>query len=135
MIPRRCRGLPGNTSHPEMVRLGEIHVHEFMTLDGVVDAPTWTFELPPEDERSDRRAGGTLAGNPARAYDLRDVRAVVVDPHGRGRPRSAVLQRHDEVRRVRLADGGDVTELRRRRLGACESYENGVVYLSYRPRV
>jgi dihydrofolate reductase len=24
--------------------MGEIHVHEFMTLDGVVDAPTWTFE-------------------------------------------------------------------------------------------
>jgi dihydrofolate reductase len=24
--------------------VGEIHVHEFMTLDGVVDAPVWTFE-------------------------------------------------------------------------------------------
>jgi len=24
--------------------VGAIHVHEFMTLDGVVDAPTWTFE-------------------------------------------------------------------------------------------
>ena len=24
--------------------MGEIHVHEFMTLDGVADAPTWTFE-------------------------------------------------------------------------------------------
>jgi dihydrofolate reductase len=24
--------------------MGEIHVHEFMSLDGVVDAPTWTFE-------------------------------------------------------------------------------------------
>lgn len=24
--------------------MGQIHVHEFMTLDGVVDAPTWTFE-------------------------------------------------------------------------------------------
>jgi dihydrofolate reductase len=24
--------------------LGEIHVHEFMSLDGVIDAPTWTFE-------------------------------------------------------------------------------------------
>jgi dihydrofolate reductase len=24
--------------------MGEIHVHEFMTVDGVVDAPTWTFE-------------------------------------------------------------------------------------------
>ncbi len=24
--------------------MGALHVHEFMTLDGVVDAPTWTFE-------------------------------------------------------------------------------------------
>jgi dihydrofolate reductase len=24
--------------------VGEIHLHEFMTLDGVVDAPTWTFD-------------------------------------------------------------------------------------------
>jgi dihydrofolate reductase len=24
--------------------VGEIHVHEFMTLDGVIDAPAWTFE-------------------------------------------------------------------------------------------
>ena len=24
--------------------MGEIHVHEFMSLDGVVDTPSWTFE-------------------------------------------------------------------------------------------
>jgi dihydrofolate reductase len=24
--------------------VGEIHVHEFISLDGVVDAPTWTFD-------------------------------------------------------------------------------------------
>ena len=24
--------------------MGAIHIHEFMTLDGVVDAPTWTFD-------------------------------------------------------------------------------------------
>jgi dihydrofolate reductase len=24
--------------------VGEIHVHEFMTLDGVIDAPVWTFD-------------------------------------------------------------------------------------------
>lgn len=24
--------------------MGEIHVHEFMTLDGVVETPSWTFE-------------------------------------------------------------------------------------------
>jgi dihydrofolate reductase len=26
--------------------VGEIHAHYFMSLDGVVDAPTWTFEFP-----------------------------------------------------------------------------------------
>jgi dihydrofolate reductase len=33
--------------------MGEIHVHEFMSLDGVIDAPTWTAEygfLPPMGE-------------------------------------------------------------------------------------
>src|SRR3954452_17354252 len=25
--------------------MGEIHVHEFMTLDGVIDTPTWTFDF------------------------------------------------------------------------------------------
>ena len=25
--------------------MGEIHVHEFMSLDGVIDTPTWTFEF------------------------------------------------------------------------------------------
>jgi dihydrofolate reductase len=24
--------------------MGELHVHEFMSLDGVIDAPTWTFD-------------------------------------------------------------------------------------------
>jgi dihydrofolate reductase len=24
--------------------VGDVHVHEFMSLDGVIDAPTWTFE-------------------------------------------------------------------------------------------
>ena len=24
--------------------MGELHVHEFISLDGVIDAPTWTFE-------------------------------------------------------------------------------------------
>jgi dihydrofolate reductase len=34
--------------------VGEIHVHEFMSLDGVVDAPTWTFDYGflPEMEKS-----------------------------------------------------------------------------------
>jgi dihydrofolate reductase len=33
--------------------MGEIHVHEFITLDGIIDAPTWSFEyefLPEMEE-------------------------------------------------------------------------------------
>ena len=26
--------------------MGEIHAHYFMSLDGVIDAPTWTFDFP-----------------------------------------------------------------------------------------
>ena len=36
--------------------MGAIHVHEFMSLDGVVDAPTWTFEYG-----FDPKMGETLA--------------------------------------------------------------------------
>jgi len=36
--------------------VGEIHVHEFMSLDGVIDAPTWTF-----DYGFDPKMGATLA--------------------------------------------------------------------------
>ena len=37
--------------------MGAIHVHEFMTLDGVIDAPTWTF-----DHGFDPGMGQTIAG-------------------------------------------------------------------------
>src|SRR6187200_1966906 len=42
--------------------MGEIHVHEFMTLDGVIDAPTWTF-----DYGFDPQMGGTIGALTARA--------------------------------------------------------------------
>jgi dihydrofolate reductase len=41
--------------------VGEIHVHEFMSLDGVIDAPTWTF-----DYGFDPRMGDVLAATTAR---------------------------------------------------------------------
>ena len=48
--------------------MGEIHVHEFMSLDGVIDAPTWTFEygFDPQMEKTlgalTERSGGILLG-------------------------------------------------------------------------
>ena len=48
--------------------MGAIHVHEFMSLDGVIDAPTWTFEYGFDPRMGERigaltaRAGGILLG-------------------------------------------------------------------------
>ena len=48
--------------------MGEIHVHEFMSLDGVIDAPTWTFEYGFDPKMGERigavteRSGGILLG-------------------------------------------------------------------------
>ena len=93
--------------------MGAIHVHEFMTLDGVIDAPTWTFEYG-----FDPQMGETLAAITASSTgillgrnDVPDVRAGLVVAHGRGRSRRAVLQRHHQVRRVGHAERGDVAQL------------------------
>ena len=81
---------------------GAIHVHEFMTLDGVVDAPTWTFEYGFDPKMGEAlaavtgRAEGILLGAPPSRCSSR-----VVHADGRGRSRRAVLQRHDQVRRLR----------------------------------
>src|SRR3954471_17804851 len=44
MIRTACRRLRADirTRRSEM---GAVLVHEFITLDGVIDAPTWTFEF------------------------------------------------------------------------------------------
>ena len=41
--------------------MGEIHVHEFMSLDGVIDAPTWTFDFG-FDPRMGETLGALTAG-------------------------------------------------------------------------
>src|SRR3954449_2333148 len=48
--------------------VGAIHVHEFMTLDGVIDAPTWTFDYGFDPKMGEAigamtgRSGGILLG-------------------------------------------------------------------------
>ncbi len=39
--------------------MGEIHVHEFMTLDGIIDGPTWTFDYGFHPKMGDRLAAVT----------------------------------------------------------------------------
>jgi dihydrofolate reductase len=41
--------------------VGQIHVHEFMSLDGVIDAPVWTFEYGFEPGM-EAAIGGAAAG-------------------------------------------------------------------------
>jgi dihydrofolate reductase len=45
--------------------VGAIHVHEFMSLDGVIDAPTWTF-----DYGFDPRMGEVLGAVTARSRGI-----------------------------------------------------------------
>ncbi len=48
--------------------MGSIHVHEFMSLDGVIDTPTWTFDYGFDERMGERigavtdRASGILLG-------------------------------------------------------------------------
>jgi len=41
--------------------MGEIRVHEFTTLDGIIDAPTWTFDFP-FDPKMGEAIGGVMSG-------------------------------------------------------------------------
>src|SRR3954467_12776955 len=67
MTSRRRRGLHGR-HRPGGEEGGAIHVHEFMTLDGVIDAPTWTFDYGFHPRMGEtigaltERSGGILLG-------------------------------------------------------------------------
>ena len=181
--------------------MGAIHVHEFMSLDGVIDAPTWTFDYGFHPKMGEAigavtgRSRGILLGRTT--YEMFEpawsTRTVEDDPGrrssttprstsspGRSRPATwrnseivgpydpdAIRRLKDEVDgdlyvsgsitlvRAMLADGL-VDELHlfvypltrgpgprlfpedaapgKLSLAACESYENGVVYLAYRPQ-
>jgi dihydrofolate reductase len=181
--------------------MGSIHVHEFMSLDGVIDAPTWTFEYGFDPQMGEvlgaftARSEGILLGR--KTYEMFEpawsTRTVEDDP---GAPffndttkyvvsatladatwrnskivgpydADAIRGLKDELDgdiyvsgsitlvRAMLADGL-VDELDlfvypltrgpgprlfpedaapgKLSLAACQSYENGVVYLAYRPQ-
>jgi dihydrofolate reductase len=180
--------------------VGEIHVHEFISLDGVIDTPTWTFDfgfLPQMGEVLGAVTGGSRAILLGRTtYEMFEpswsTRTVEDDP---GAPffndttkyvvsgtlttatwrNSEILGPYDPatIRRLKEEVDGDlyvsgsgtlvramladrlVDELHlfvypvtrgpgprlfpedapasTFSLRACEQYENGVVYLAYRP--
>ncbi len=132
--------------------MGAIHVHEFMTLDGVIDAPTWTFDygfLPEIGEAIGAvtgRSRGILLGR--RTYEMFEpawsTRTVEDDP---GAPScdttkyiadGLVDELHLLVYPLTRGAGPRLfpedAAPSNLSLAACESYDNGVVYLSYRPR-
>jgi len=183
--------------------VGAIHVHEFVSLDGVIDTPSWTFDyefLPRMEEAIGAvtgRSEGILLGR--KTYEMFSKswskRTVEDDPGapffndttkyvvsgtltdadatwrnsrvtGRYDP-DAIRKLKDDVGdlyvsgsgtlvRAMLADGlvdelhllvypltrgsglrlfPEGAKLEKLSLGACESYEHGVVYLNYRTRV
>jgi dihydrofolate reductase len=181
--------------------VGEVHVHEFMSLDGVIDAPTWTFDYGFDPKMGQaisavtERSQGILLGRTT--YEMFEpawsTRTVEDDP---GAPffndttkyvvsstlttatwrNSEIVGPYDPgtIRRLNdeldgelyvsgsgtlvqamLADGlvdglhlfvypltlGSGPRLfaedatgRKLSLAACEPYENGVVYVAYRPQ-
>jgi dihydrofolate reductase len=182
--------------------VGEVHVHEFMSLDGVIDTPTWTFDFGFDPRMGEaigavaQRSRGILLGRTT--YEMFEpawsTRTVEDDP---GAPffndttkyvvsgtLTSVTWRNseiigpydaDSIRRLKESVDGDlyvsgsgtlvramladglvdglhlfVFPLTRGSgprlfpedaapitlsLAASESYENGVVYLAYRPEV
>jgi dihydrofolate reductase len=68
--------------------VGAIHVHEFMSLDGVIDAPTWTFDYGFDPQMGERlaevtaRCQGILLGR--KTYEMFEpawsTRTVEDDP-------------------------------------------------------
>jgi dihydrofolate reductase len=181
--------------------VGEIHAHEFMSLDGVIDAPTWTFDYGFDPRMGEAigavtaRCRGILLGRttyemfePAWSQRTAEddpgapffndttkyvVSSTLTDATWRNSEivgpydPDAIRRLKDEVDgdlyvsgsgtlvRAMLADGL-VDELHlfvfpltrgagprlfaeeaapgNLALAACESYENGAVYLAYRPQ-
>lgn len=181
--------------------MGEIHVHEFMSLDGVIDAPTWTFDYGFHPRMGEAigavtdRSRAILLGRTTYemfepAWSTRTVEddpgapffndttkfvvsgtletatwrnSEIVGPYDPDRIRSLKEEARGDLYvsgsgtlvRAMLADGlVDALHLfvypltrgpgprlfpedappRKLSLAASESYENGVVYLAYRPQ-
>ena len=182
--------------------MGAIHVHEFMSADGVIDAPVWTFDYGFDPKMGEAIAAfsgqskGILLGR--NTYEMFEpawstrtaeddpgapffndttkyvVSGTLTDPTWRN---SEVIGAYDADRiralkqevdgdlyvsgsgtlvRAMLADGlvdmlhlfvfpltrgagprlfGEDAAPAKFSLAACESYDNGVVYLAYRPEV
>ena len=91
----------------EMVTMGTIAVHEFITLDGVIEAPSWSFDYPYDPAMGEAigQIMGSRRGDPAGMPHLPGVRPGMVSPHRRRRPRRAVHERIPQIRRLGVVAG------------------------------
>ena len=73
--------------------MGTIRVHEFMSLDGVIDAPTWTFDYG-FDPAMGQDIGNLMSSCEAilLGRNTYDVRARLVGPDSCGGPRCSVYE-------------------------------------------
>jgi dihydrofolate reductase len=181
--------------------VGDLHVHEFMSLDGVIDAPTWTFDYgfdPGMAEVLGAVTGGsqgillgrvtyemfepawstrTVEDDPGAPFFNETTKYVVsstltdptwsnsqvvgpYDPGAIGRLKDEVgdLYLSGSVTLVRALIADDLADqlhlfvypltrgagprlfpddaaAKKFSLGASETYDNGVVYMNYRPEV
>ena len=138
--------------------MGAIHVHEFMSLDGVIDAPTWTFDYG-FDPKMGETLGELTAGSkaillgrntevigpydPARIQRLKDETDGNIYISGSATLVQALLADGliDQLnvfvypltlgRGVRLIpEGGPALKFA---LAGSQAYANGVLHLAYGP--
>ena len=115
--------------------MGAIKVHEFMSLDGVIDAPTWTADFGFDPKMGEAIAAftgpsrGILLGRTT--YEMFEpawsTRTAEDDP---GAPFFNDTTKYVVSATLSTATWRNSSKLS---LAASESYDNGVVYLSYRP--
>src|SRR5918997_1814974 len=154
MTPQSVDGEADSATSTRRWEVGEIHVHEFMSLDGVIDAPVWTFEYGFDPQMGEaigavtERSRGILLGRTT--YEMFEpgwsTRKVEGDLYvsGSGTLVRAMLEDglvdalHLFVYPLTRGSGPrlfpeDATP-GKLSLAATESYDNGVVYLAYRPQ-
>ena len=121
--------------------MGAIHVHELTTLDGVIDAPTWTAELGLDPRMGDAIGAITQRCRgipPRRRPQGRPLRQRQRHPGPRDARRRLVDELHLFVYPLTRGTGPrrfpDAISPQTPSLAGCQAYDNGVVYLAYRPQ-
>ena len=91
---------------------GTIAVHEFITLDGVIEAPSWSFDYP-YDPTMGEAIGAIMGSSKAILLGRRTYQEFAPAWSGRtaGEDPGAVHERITQVRRLGLAAGRRLAEL------------------------